>query len=293
MYSFADLIRAVKSPRTAGRELNRLYHQRLGRWQCNQSGVDVFNEDWDSLIILDACRFDYYQKHADINGVLETRISRGAATKEWVRANFGGRQLHDTVYVTSNSWLLKLQDEIDTEVHDVIHIPKPPHEVTERALDVAEEYPHKRLVVHFIPPHHPFVGPTADEYLPEYDEQLDNLFGKLESGVVQVPDEKLQQAYVENLERVLPEVEKLLSELEGKTVVTADHGELLGDRCSPVPVKGYGHHVGLYVPELVRVPWHIHSTGDRRDIRSDVPANSDTVSDKKVDQRLENLGYKL
>lgn len=39
-------------------------------------------------------------------------------------------------------------------------------------------------------------------------------------------------------------------------------GELLGDRCRPIPVTEYGHYHGLYMDELVKVPWHVHRTGD-------------------------------
>ncbi|WP_227015524.1 hypothetical protein [Haloarcula sp. JP-L23] len=173
-------------------------------------------------------------------------------------------------------------------------MPRPrPEVLTEKALDAAEEYPNKRLAVHYIPPHHPFKGPTADEHFPSYEDQSDALFERIQRGDLDIDDETLRQAYVENLEWVLPEVERLLSELDGKTVVTADHGELLGDRTAPVPVRDYGHHVGLYVDQLVEVPWYESTNGSRRRI---VPEEPDTdvtdVEKESVEQRLEELGYR-
>jgi hypothetical protein len=61
-------------------------------------------------------------------------------------------------------------------------------------------------------------------------------------------------AYKENLRHVLKNVEDLLEIINGKTVITSDHGNLIGDRLSPIPVRGYGHPSGLRAPELVKDP---------------------------------------
>ena len=63
--------------------------------------------------------------------------------------------------------------------------------------------------------------------------------------------EKLRRAYEENLKLVLSYVNELVSYLrrEGLVVITADHGELLGERGL------FGHPERVRVPELVEVPW--------------------------------------
>jgi hypothetical protein len=294
MYSLADLKRAAANPHVIPREINRLYHTRFWTRQYNPNGIDVISEDWDNLIILDACRYETFAKEADLPGQLECRESRAGATPEFVRANFSGKTLHDTVYITGNSWYFKLRDEIDAELHAVEQANyRKPGPVTDQALNAASEYPNKRLIVHFIPPHHPFVGPTANEYLPEYDDQLDGFFEQINRGDLNVSDDVLRRAYVENLERVLPEVEKLLNEFNGRTVVTADHGELLGDRSSPIPMLDYGHHSGLYVAPLVDIPWLTHNTGERRRIIDEPPTDDETVDEQTVDERLRQLGYRV
>jgi hypothetical protein len=102
---------AVEDPDLAVRELYRAYHRRLYTRSRNADGIDVFEQDWDNLIVLDACRFDVFAAVADsLPGTLERRTSQAATTPEFVRANFGGRDLHDTVYVTQNTWYLKLRD---------------------------------------------------------------------------------------------------------------------------------------------------------------------------------------
>jgi hypothetical protein len=295
MYGLDELRQALSEPYHILRELNRLYHSRCWSRSCNVGGTNVFDEDWDTLIILDACRYDIFAERADLPGQLEHRYSRGAATPEFVRGNFENRQLHDVVYVTGNSWYLKLRDEIDAEVHAVYNPDhRTPEPVTEQALDALADHPNKRLVVHYIPPHHPFVGPTADQHLPSYENQLDGLFERIKSGEIDVPGDVLRQAYTENLERVLPEVERLINTLDGRTVVTADHGELLGDRSSPIPMADYGHHEGLHVEELVKVPWHVSERGSRRETVADEPRENTAgpVTDD-VDEQLRQLGYKV
>lgn len=74
-------------------------------------------------------------------------------------------------------------------------------------------------------------------------------------------------------------------------VITADHGEMLGDRQTPIPVRGFDHRERLYVPELVNVPWYELDVGDRREVRSDPPVKPMQVDEGVKQQRLEALGY--
>jgi membrane-anchored protein YejM (alkaline phosphatase superfamily) len=101
------------------------------------------------------------------------------------------------------------------------------------------------------------------------------------------------QAYRENLDLVLSEVEDLLSDLQGKTVITADHGELLGDRERPIPIRTYWHPEGVYVDSLVKVPWHVYENGERKDVVAEEPVDwHDDVDMKEVEQNLRDLGYR-
>jgi len=294
MYGLAELRQAIENPHLALREVNRAYHRRLYTRPYNTAGVDVFAENWDNLIILDACRYDVFAEQAELDVPIESRRSRGAATPEFVRGNFTGKQLHDTVYVSANTWYFQLKEEMDASVHRAIYVDeKAPEPTTEQALATAQEYPNKRLLVHYIPPHHPFEGPTADSHLPSVEAQSNDLFERVQRGELDVSDELLERAYVENLQRVLPEVETLLDELVGRTVITADHGELLGDRTRPLPITDYGHHVGLYDETLVRVPWVVHEDGERKDVVAEAPeSDANEVEREHVIERLRELGYR-
>jgi len=80
-------------------------------------------------------------------------------------------------------------------------------------MDAAEQYPNKRLLVHFIQPHYPFIGPTGQEHF-----DLDSLdfWDRVLRGEVDIPDDVLWNAYEENLEVVLPHVETLMEALDGE-----------------------------------------------------------------------------
>jgi hypothetical protein len=285
------LSRALADPRRVLLELNRFYHTRGYRRSYNPTGVDVFARDWDNLIILDACRYDVFAEvvdEFDLPGDLAAVTSRGAASKEFIRANFGGRELHDTMVVTGNSYYQRLADEIDLDPFKLVQFEHDDVEaITQRLLSADEEYPDKRLVGHYIPPHIPYVGPTAAEQMPDPDESWDLAAMSRKYGV---PDNVFRRAYRENLERVLPDVERLLSGLSGKTVVTADHAELLGHRIGPIPVAGYGHPTGIYHPELVTVPWLEHTNGPRKEPHADPPEPPE-ISTDEVERQLRELGY--
>lgn len=60
---------------------------------------------------------------------------------------------------------------------------------------------------------------------------------------------ELEQEYRNSLRYVLEELEELIEELDGKTVITADHGEAHGEW----GLRDHPHSV--YIDSLVKVPW--------------------------------------
>ena len=117
MYSFQSIKNAIDQPRLAIGEINRIVRQGLAfrSTPANQDdGIDVMSKDWDRLIVLDACRFDVFDELAsDIPGELEKVESRASATTQFLRANFSNSVLHDTVYVTSNPQLYRIENGTD------------------------------------------------------------------------------------------------------------------------------------------------------------------------------------
>jgi len=302
-YSLGAVRRALRSPRLVPMEFNRLVHTRGRRWQYNRNGTNVLDEGWDTLLILDACRYDTFAEVHSLPGTLEKRTSVGANTYEWLRGTFDGRDPRDTVYVTANPQLYRIRngvydvdESIDVTFYDTVEVWQDgwddevrtvrPETVAEATREALAENPNKRLIVHFIQPHFPFIGPTGREHF-----DLDSLNFSWEDHS-DIPTDVLRRAYRENLELALPVVDDLLADLDGKTVVTADHGEALGERDRPLPVRLFAHRLGHYADVLVGVPWLTYQNGDRRTITAGEPSDeSDAVADDVVEQRLEDLGY--
>lgn len=310
MYSLGQLLNGLRYPRAGVRELNRLYWDRAGSRSYNPGGVDVFEEDWDNLLILDGCRYDYYAdlipEYVD-DGDLQSRISRGSATTEFLRGNFHERSLHDVVYVTASTMLYQegtFKDAIDVELHDIVDVWSdnidfgvdgvPPGPVARRARETTEKYPNKRMVVHFVQPHAPYIGPKGQETFPDFQT---NPLAHRHLGHIDTSTDRLRELYEENLRLVLEEVADLIDHLPGRTVVSADHGMLLGEREWPLPIRSFGHPERVYVDEMITVPWHVIDNGPRKEIVAEPPVSSyeskrDDELDEKALELLEQLGYR-
>lgn len=293
MYSLDEILYGIRRPALLFRQLNRIPARN------SMAGIEVFDQDWDNLVVLDACRYDYFTELCDIDGTLQKQVSSGSATREWVEANFN-QPLYDTVYVTANGWFLQLGLGDNLHAYVSLHDEEyrndvgtvPPDLVTEAAIDAAGEYPNKRLVVHYVQPHAPYMGPTGREYFG--DVRGMNIHDMLRD--IDAPTKekvaKLRTAYRENLQLVLDDVNTLLDAVDGKTVVTADHGELLGERHLTLPFREYGHPTGIRVPELIEVPWLVCESDDRRRIVSEKSDHERTESMEEVESLLQDLGYR-
>jgi len=297
MYDFDDVLDAFRYPYKLGRELNLLYHRRLRLHDYNHDGIDIFAEDWDNLILLDACRYDAFKSEWDGPGRLESRESRGSSSIEFVRGNFRDRELLDTVCVTANGWYLKIDDSY--EIHDVVPVFEHtdderevvlPETMTEWAERIADEYPNKRLLIHYMQPHAPYLGETGRRELDGIRSRED-ISDRVRNGSFSAAT--LREAYRENLRLVIDAVEPLLEKLEGKTVISADHGEMLGERHFPIPMRDYVHPHGIDNDVLVEVPWLVYEDGSRRRIVAEEPeSESRSVDEASIDDHLRQLGYR-
>lgn len=304
------ILRALRNPRLFARGINRGYHRRAGIRSKNPVGVNIFDEDWDTLVVLDACRYDMFEEVSGLEGKLESRTSKGSATTEWLSANFDGTKLRDTVYVTANPQLERNREKWDISLHEIINVwldegwneetgTVLAETMTEAAIEAHNQFPNKRILVHYMQPHYPFVSSNTSfdkDHLSEIDgdggtPEGENVWGKKFLGELPISQERLWTMYLENLEYVLENVKKLLCEITGKRVVTSDHGNYVGDRASPIPIREYGHPRGIYDDVLVKVPWLVTTKDGRRDISSDMSDDDKRVRSEIVDERLRDLGY--
>lgn len=133
----------------------------------------LMQEEWNVLVVLDACRYDAFRDRFGtfFSGRLEERLSVGSCTPEWRNRSFPG-SYQDTIFVSANPYLnsrvevagFRASDHFfrvidvwatgwDTRFGTVL-----PSEVTAAALRAATDYPGKRLIVHYIQPHAPYIA---------------------------------------------------------------------------------------------------------------------------------------
>lgn len=141
-----------------------------------KSSKSLMEDDWDFLLVLDACRYDYFEKvHEDyFEGELEKLVSSGTETSEWLRNTFPD-EYEDVVYVSANP---RINSKVEVKgfdasehFHEVIDVwdwgwdkdlgTVLPRTVNEAIFEAKENYPEKRIIAHYMQPHAPYlsVGP--------------------------------------------------------------------------------------------------------------------------------------
>ncbi|RQG92059.1 hypothetical protein [Natrarchaeobius chitinivorans] len=270
--------------------------------------TNVMDEEWDVLILLDACRYDMFPDSTRWDGELESRISLGSTSEEFLQRNFADGTHHDTVYVNANPHLCRLGFDADVfhAVIDLLSETKPifpeldcdietvhPETVVEATREAIETFENKRFIIHFLQPHHPFIGEAGRELAETGQITHDkDIWTALREGDI-TDHELVWEAYRENLEIVLSSLEPLIDELTGKIVLSSDHGNLVGERPGPIPVgPAYGHPYGVYCDELLEVPWYVIEKSPRPEIRAEPPLEQERADEDDIEQRLEALGYK-
>lgn len=231
----------------------------------------IMDFNWDSLILLDGCRYDLFKeviknKRFKIFGRnLKFIISQGSTTPEWIKNTFTS-DYPDVVYISPTPFVseIKLTEFLgknpffyiepvwkygwDEKLRTVLA-----EKVTSAVKRVCKKYKGKRFIIHYFQPHHPFVG--------KFRLKDEELLRKVLSKKIAEPTtwdffeigccakEEMWEAYKSNLEYVLLEVKKILRYLRGKVVITSDHGNCFGE------YGIYEHVPGLRIEELVKVPW--------------------------------------
>jgi hypothetical protein len=280
------------------------------------NGIYVLSESWDNLVILDACRFDVFEqsvKRRKRKGELESRISRGSNTEQFLSENFASRSARHVVYISANPYTDRIikkylyalisvwKDSWNDEYQTVL-----PECVYERSARELSKYHSKRFVIHFVQPHYPYIGfkdLNVSKLVVTDKKYYDN-----DSSFITVYRQRIYgeesrnlglhfQAYKHNLELALDYVEKLLGILPGRTVVSADHGEAFGEKMrSWLPFRLYGHFRDVRIPALVKVPWFIvESKGRERMPTSEMSGSDQEVfhndEEDLIKARLKSLGY--
>lgn len=227
---------------------------------------------------------------------VSSKYSCASTSREWFEKGFGSAtdtEVSNVHYITQNPFLSRLALD---RFHDVEALWEadgkngrsrlPPSAVTDVALDAYRSTDADRLVVHYLPPHAPFLHCEEKYNLEEKSwggETHDVWFG-LQTG--RFEHEEVWEDYGENLLTVLDEVERLTTHVSGRVVVTADHANGMGE------FGQYGHPGYVPLPAIKRVPW-VEMTGEGQEYETTELQKIDTDSngEEQAKQRLESLGY--
>jgi predicted AlkP superfamily pyrophosphatase or phosphodiesterase len=265
------------------------------------------------LVILDACRFDTFQRLYTeyFEGNLQKIYNTNTYTMEYL-ANTWNEE-YDLTYISGGPVISDRRFEIaEWDYRPSEHFNKivdvwnmqyekelgvtPPEPVTNVALD----FDKPKMIVHYFQPHAPYIGEERIRN-GEYDyrgdsckernaelaaESMKQIYDKIEKD--EISDEVLKRAYKSNLERVMSSVKELVSSVDKKVVITSDHGEMLGEGDRYM-------HGGSPSTSLCSLPWlevdnikgevQEHSGGDY------IKPDTQDASDEEVQQQLKNLGY--
>ncbi|PSQ93930.1 MAG: hypothetical protein BRD53_07610, partial [Bacteroidetes bacterium SW_7_64_58] len=139
----------------------------LHRTSIDQPRTNVYDREWDVLVVLDACRLDLLEQVEKEYSFVENTdsiFSVGSASLEWMEKTFREEyrsEVAGTAYVTGNvksnlafeGEELYLLDEVwkyswDEEIGTIR-----PRPITDRAIRTWRDEHPERMIVHYMQPH--------------------------------------------------------------------------------------------------------------------------------------------
>ncbi|MFC4356333.1 hypothetical protein ACFO0N_00050 [Halobium salinum] len=266
-------------------------------------GENVFDREWDVLLVLDACRVDLLRQVAALGGYpfLDRPgelVSVGSSSIEWLSRTFDEdhrEAARETAYVTGNPFSQRVLSEADLHVLDEVwrygwddeRGTIPARALTDRAVATHREFGPDRMIVHYMQPHFPSVpdpltGGMNAETLGE-GKGWEDPWEKLRRG--ELSFERVWRSYARNLEYVLDDVALLLRSLDAdRVVITADHGNAAGE-------WGVYGHPKVPIPVLRNVPWYETSARDDGEYEPELERPERGGTEEGVEDKLSALGY--
>jgi len=228
----------------------------------HRAGTNVYETDWELLVVLDACRYDALLKVKDEYEFLksiEPTISVGPGTPAWMSNTFIKPyfdEMNKTAYISGSPYtrsVLGPPEAGSGPGHNVLDefealIPVwesgwsrgvgtvPAREVTDHVIEYLRNNETSRTIAHYMQPHFPSVPDSLGSEL-DIDEEaswVNSVWERLERN--ELCQNQVWTAYIENLRYVLDDVALLLENAPVEDIViTADHGNAFGERGE------YGH----------------------------------------------------
>lgn len=307
MYTWQEVKTGLRDPAHAADVLRANGPRRFGRWLNSVRGERFLDRDWDNLILLDACRYDLFEVENTIEGQLSPMRSNASSSDEFFDKNIEGTAHGDLVYYSANPHI----DNVDASFHDVFRLWEGetwdeeagtvlPGDAVDKVIETADKYDDKRLLLHMMQPHRPFLGDRAANFdqsgfsrigvnrAPGEDLEVAFWWDRLEDGTLD--KKQVMRLYRDTLRVALPHVQRLVEHLPGKTVVSADHGNVFGER-GMYGRRLYGHPSYTHHPKLVTVPWLEIDKPRKNIVEGTANVQSKREHYREATEQLEALGY--
>ncbi len=248
----------------------------------------ILDRDWDVLLLLDACRYDYFEILCPFKGKLTPFDIGCNGTKKYMQMNFSSPECSDVVFVNH---LILFPEWVNTSLfHAVIDAHNIcwnqdygtvlPEDNSRVGLETINKYPDKRIVIHYSQPHDPFLDRNTTIIKRKTHKQivyrnsrtawaakrlnsLKNIFPPMpfwyiekvfgsSAGIGEIYFSEgfagLKKSYEYNTIRALNSMKKIVDIRDKKVVITSDHGKMLGE--------GFMYSHGYWTPKVVTtVPW--------------------------------------
>jgi len=223
--------------------------------------MTIQDADWDCLVVFDACRYDVFADvyaEMGLSYPLREHDSGASNTSGWYNAHW--QRPNDVVLVSANPrpWhrytrfvAQQFKQALKAWQGNEVN-PSYTLDCFEQAAESGERY-----LLHFIPPHLPFIGERGRALLKRAGMDEPTIYRSVYDAVQDYGRaghwDEVQAAYRENVWMILSIVLKRLDAFDGmRVVVTADHGELTGEG------NVYCHTPSLDPGGILRrVPWMV------------------------------------
>jgi len=292
-------------------------------------GTNIYEEDWDCAIILDACRVDALQQVAteyEFIEVVESRVSVGSTSKEWIFRTFVNDYLdevNETTYITDNTFSRDIEANPDGIFNYV--------EIKETVLGRRREHANKLFetkvvdiddfggydpVWKYMSDNNPY-GSTSlpsditdkaihigrnedpDRMVIHYMQPHDPFLARaIDTGVIEEferrPFDEMRAGNVNREElwdSYLDNLRLVLDEVERLlSNLDAEKVVITADHGELFGDVLHSHGPGILHPDLRKVPW-VETSAQDTDNCSPDPIIRDSEDETDAEQRLKDLGY--
>lgn len=132
----------------------------------------ILTTSWDILIVLDACRYDFFKNNYKdfLSGELSCVYTEGKNTADFIN-NLLDKSFKDVVYVSTSPWINSKGIgplKVNRFVHSVVDLWDTswnsefgtvlPSEVSKHSKEIIGQNQGKRVIIHYMQPHEPYIN---------------------------------------------------------------------------------------------------------------------------------------